>query len=159
MKRVCWYASVTWLLCVIPALGLAQVRTSGQLVGIVKDSSGAVIPKAALTLIDTTTGQTFETTSGADGGFVFPTLQPGTYTLTAAAGGFKPLTLQSIVIQTSRSTEIVVQFQIAGVSEEITVAGNLKEMFLHLTPADDLIFRSGIDAPTLRIDGMTVAGR
>ena len=37
--------------------------------------------------------------------------------------GFKPLTLQSIVIQTSRSTEIVVQFQIAGVSEEITVAG------------------------------------
>jgi hypothetical protein len=123
MKRVCWYASVTWLLCVVPAIGLAQVRTSGQLVGTVKDSSGAVIPKAALTLIDTTTGQTFETTSGADGGYVFPTLQPGTYVLTATAGGFKPLTLQSIVVQTGRSTDLVVQFQIAGVSEEITVAG------------------------------------
>ena len=54
MKRVCLFASVTWLLCVVPALGLAQVRTTGQLVGTVKDSSGAVIPKAALILIDTT---------------------------------------------------------------------------------------------------------
>ena len=42
---------------------------------------------------------------------------------------------------------------------EVTIAGNLGDMFLHLTPADDLIFRYGIDAPTLRIDGMTVAGR
>ncbi|HSA83162.1 MAG TPA: metallopeptidase TldD-related protein, partial [Geminicoccaceae bacterium] len=42
---------------------------------------------------------------------------------------------------------------------EITIAGNLTEMFQHLTPADDLEFRYGIDAPTLRIDGMTVAGQ
>jgi PmbA protein len=42
---------------------------------------------------------------------------------------------------------------------EITIAGNLKDMFLNLTPANDLTHRYGIDAPTLRIDGMTVAGR
>ena len=41
---------------------------------------------------------------------------------------------------------------------EVTVAGNLKSMFLGLTPADDLEFRYGINAPTLRVDGMTVAG-
>jgi PmbA protein len=41
---------------------------------------------------------------------------------------------------------------------ELTVAGNLKDMFMHLTPADDLEFKFGIDAPTIRIDGMTVAG-
>ncbi len=41
---------------------------------------------------------------------------------------------------------------------EVTVAGNLKDMFLALTPADDLEFRYGINAPTLRVDGMTVAG-
>ena len=41
---------------------------------------------------------------------------------------------------------------------EMTVAGNLKDMFANLTPADDLVFRFGTDAPTLRIDGMTVAG-
>lgn len=41
---------------------------------------------------------------------------------------------------------------------EITVAGNLKDMFLVLRPADDLAFRYGVNAPTVRIDGMTVGG-
>jgi len=41
---------------------------------------------------------------------------------------------------------------------EITIASNLKEMFLNLTPANDLVFRRAIDVPTLRIDGMTIAG-
>lgn len=41
---------------------------------------------------------------------------------------------------------------------EITVAGNLKEMFAQLIPANDLDMRFGIDSPTVRIDGMTVAG-
>ncbi|MGR6328575.1 TldD/PmbA family protein [Sphingomonas sp. XXL09] len=47
---------------------------------------------------------------------------------------------------------------IAGPVAEFTVAGNLKDMFLQLTPANDLEFRYGTNVPTLRIDGMTVAG-
>ncbi|WNO53953.1 TldD/PmbA family protein [Stakelama saccharophila] len=41
---------------------------------------------------------------------------------------------------------------------EITVAGNLKDMFARAMPANDLEFRYGVNVPTLRIDGMTVAG-
>ncbi|MCZ6861396.1 MAG: metallopeptidase TldD-related protein [Alphaproteobacteria bacterium] len=41
---------------------------------------------------------------------------------------------------------------------EVTIAGNLVEMFAAITPANDLEIRYGVDAPTLRIDGMTVAG-
>jgi PmbA protein len=41
---------------------------------------------------------------------------------------------------------------------EVTIAGNLKDMFLNLTPASDLVFKTGSDAPTLRIEGMMVAG-
>ena len=41
---------------------------------------------------------------------------------------------------------------------EVTIAGNLKDMFARLTPADDLEFRHRVNAPTLRIDAMTVAG-
>lgn len=41
---------------------------------------------------------------------------------------------------------------------EVTVAGNLVDMYLNLTPANDLEFRYGTDAPTIRVDGMTVAG-
>lgn len=42
--------------------------------------------------------------------------------------------------------------------QEITIAGNLKAMFAALTPADDLEFRHAVNVPTLRVDGMTVAG-
>ncbi len=41
---------------------------------------------------------------------------------------------------------------------EFTIAGNLRDMFLNLTPANDLVFKRGTDAPTLRIEGMTLAG-
>lgn len=41
---------------------------------------------------------------------------------------------------------------------EFTIAGNLKDMFANLTPANDLEFRYGTNVPTVRIDGMTVAG-
>jgi len=41
---------------------------------------------------------------------------------------------------------------------EITIAGHLLEMFAHITPANDLRFKRGTDAPTIRIDGMTMAG-
>ncbi|WP_366657544.1 TldD/PmbA family protein [Fodinicurvata sp. EGI_FJ10296] len=49
--------------------------------------------------------------------------------------------------------------QIAYPVNEVTIAGNLKDMFKAITPADDLELRTGVDAPTLRVDGMTVAGR
>ncbi len=40
----------------------------------------------------------------------------------------------------------------------MTVAGNLKDMFLNLTPASNLVFKGAVNAPTVRIDGMTIAG-
>jgi PmbA protein len=42
---------------------------------------------------------------------------------------------------------------------EVTIAGNLREMLTNLRPADDLELKGSCDAPTVRIDGMTVAGR
>ncbi len=48
--------------------------------------------------------------------------------------------------------------EIAYPVAEVTVAGNMKDMFKELTPANDLVLRYGVDSPTLRIDGMTVAG-
>jgi PmbA protein len=48
--------------------------------------------------------------------------------------------------------------EIRGPVAGITIAGNLLDMFARLVPADDLEFRYGVNVPTLRIDGMTVAG-
>lgn len=41
---------------------------------------------------------------------------------------------------------------------EVTIASTLPEMFAHLTPASDLAFRRGTDSPTVRVEGMTLAG-
>jgi len=49
--------------------------------------------------------------------------------------------------------------EIAYPVNEITIAGNLRDMFLHMTPADDLEFKRATNAPTVRVDGMTIAGR
>ncbi len=41
---------------------------------------------------------------------------------------------------------------------EITIAGNLKDMFMQVTPASDLEFRTSVNAPTCRVEGLTIAG-
>jgi PmbA protein len=53
---------------------------------------------------------------------------------------------------------IIENGEIAGPVAEITIAGNLIDMFRALVPADDLEHRRGINVPTLRIEGMTIAG-
>ncbi|AUW57594.1 modulator protein [Sphingobium sp. SCG-1] len=47
---------------------------------------------------------------------------------------------------------------VVGAVAEITIAGNLIEMFRNLVPANDLVFRYATNVPTIRIDGMMVAG-
>jgi len=42
---------------------------------------------------------------------------------------------------------------------EVTLAGNLVDMFANLTPASDLTLEHGMDAPTVVVEGLTVAGR
>ncbi|MEQ1789016.1 MAG: TldD/PmbA family protein [Rickettsiales bacterium] len=48
--------------------------------------------------------------------------------------------------------------EIAYPVSEITIAGNLKDMFANLTPANDLAFHYSTNAPTVRVENMTVAG-
>lgn len=48
--------------------------------------------------------------------------------------------------------------ELAEAISECTIAGNLRDMFLNMTPANDLEFRRGTDAPTIRIEGLTLAG-
>ncbi len=52
----------------------------------------------------------------------------------------------------------IVNGEIAGPIAEFTVAGNLLDMFAQLTPANDLEWYRGVNVPTIRVDGMTVAG-
>ena len=48
--------------------------------------------------------------------------------------------------------------QLAFPVSEITIAGNLRDMFMTLEPANDLIFKSSTNAPSCRVEGLTIAG-
>ena len=50
------------------------------------------------------------------------------------------------------------QGQLAFPVSEITIAGNLRDMFMTLEPANDLIFKSSTNAPSCRVEGLTIAG-
>ena len=52
----------------------------------------------------------------------------------------------------------IVGGEICGPVAEFTIAGNLVDMFAALTPADDLEWHRMTNVPTLRVDGMTIAG-
>ena len=53
---------------------------------------------------------------------------------------------------------IIEDGEIGAPVAEITIAGNLIAMFASLTPADDLEHRRAVNVPTLRMEGMTIAG-
>ena len=106
------------------------------MIGTVKDASGAVVANADIVLIDLATGTSKEIKSGPEGGFVIPNLQPGRYTLTATAAGFQPQTIQEVVVETSRVTDVVVQFQVAGVTEQVNVEG--RSSVVETSSSDDL---------------------
>jgi hypothetical protein len=67
-----------------------QNTITGDVVGIVTDPSGAVVPGAAVTLISRDNGFTQTNTTGAQGVYRFSLLQPGPYAVSAAAQGFEP---------------------------------------------------------------------
>src|SRR5580704_12491047 len=77
-------------LFLFPGFAMGQARTEGQLTGTIVDPSGAGVPGAILTLSEPSTGFSKTVTSNSSGDYVFPDLQPGSYTLNADAKGFAP---------------------------------------------------------------------
>src|SRR5436190_1819042 len=70
----------------------------GSLTGIVHDTAGAVIPSAAVKVVNPSTMQDFATVTNDVGSYTFTTLPPGTYNLTVSAKGFRTLTQRDLVI-------------------------------------------------------------
>src|SRR5215471_4362099 len=108
-----------------PAAVPAQVRTTGSIVGTVRDASGALVPDAQIEITDIGTGVATSSRSGKAGEFVFPALQPGRYRLLATAAGFEPAVLADLVVDTGRTTSVTVLVQVAGVQEQVKVQAAL----------------------------------
>lgn len=141
-----------------------ELVSDGRLTGWLMDSA------AARQLGGTPTGHAVRGAGGSPG--------VGTSNLHLAAGSLTPAELMADIADGVYVNELIghgvngvtgdysrgasgfriVNGQIAGPVAEFTVAGNLIDMFAALTPANDLEWHRGINVPTIRIDGMTIAG-
>ena len=104
---------------------LAQVGNQASLEGTVTDSSGAVVPNAAIKLTNTGTGIAFAATTSATGYFRFPVIPVGTYDLSASRDGFAPYTMKTIDIAVGAKVNLPISLAVAGQKETVVVTGDL----------------------------------
>jgi len=116
-----WLGTILVLLtlCIAPAVWGQAVN--GTLLGTVIDATGATVTNAKVTATAVATGATHESTTNESGNYTFPDLQPGIYTVSAEAAGFKKLTRENISLLSNSSTRVDLNLQAGNVSETITV--------------------------------------
>ncbi|HEV2484969.1 MAG TPA: carboxypeptidase regulatory-like domain-containing protein [Terracidiphilus sp.] len=107
------------------ALGFSQVlmgqTVNGTLLGTVADSTGATIANAQVTVTLTSTGAMHVAETNGSGNYTFPGLQPGVYTITIDAKGFKKAEQQNINLLANTSPRVDVILQPGNVSETVVV--------------------------------------
>src|SRR5690349_11635696 len=99
----------------------AQTTGAATIVGTVTDSTGAVVPQAKVTVVNTETNFNFAGLTNQDGYYYVPYLRPGIYKVTIEAPGFKRYVRDSIELRTNDSPRIDVKLEIGNVSESVEV--------------------------------------
>jgi Carboxypeptidase regulatory-like domain len=126
LRIVCSPLSLTGLavlvLCItlLGGSGVAQT-TTGSIFGTVTDQTGSVIPNAAITATEITTGIARTTQSNASGNYLFPSVPAGDYNITAQAKGFGTQTQNGLHVDVNQSANAKFKLTIGGVSQSVTV--------------------------------------
>jgi hypothetical protein len=119
-KQLAW---VLGILLAMPGISWAQ-GFNGAITGVIKDTSGAVVPDVALTLRNEKTDQTVATTvSGPEGEFAFRNLNPAMYTVEAIKDGFQTVTHPKVEVTLSSTQRVEIVLPVAGAQEKIEVLG------------------------------------
>ena len=95
--------------------------TNATLSGTVEDAQGALVPNAAITVMQIDTGQSRSTQSGVDGHYIITDLPIGSYRITASSPGFKTLVVPSVTLQMNQSAVMPLALAVGSATEQITV--------------------------------------
>src|SRR3989475_4818076 len=123
MKRL---IGLSIVLLFVGASGSAFAQVNAVLSGTVADASGALIPGVEVTAKNVNTGIIDTRLSNESGNFVFPSLQPGTYTLSAALSGFQTATYNNVVLGQGQQVRLNFTLQVAAAAQnvEVTIAAD-----------------------------------
>ena len=103
-----------------PAAAAAQAGQA-ELTGEVRDSSGAGVAKATVTVTQTETGDVMTTTSGTDGVYTVTNLRPGLYTVTVEMQGFRRFVREGVRLTTGERIRLDVTLAVGGIDDEVKV--------------------------------------
>ena len=105
--------------------GLMFAQTQrGTIAGTITDPTGAVIPNAAVQVLNAETGAKFDGISNGTGFYSIPFLPYGSYTLTANVQGFKSYTAQAIEVAAATTTTLNISLQVGNASDEVSVTAS-----------------------------------
>src|SRR4051812_21975180 len=154
-------AGLIWLIAA--GISWAQAVAGSQVSGVVKDSSGGVLPGVEVTMTKTDTGTVRTVFTGTDGAYVVTNLPVGPYKMKAVLQGFNTYVQEGIVLQVNTNPTIDVSLSVGSVGEQITVTANaatvetrstgvgqvidnqqITEIPLNGRQATELIFLSGL---------------
>ena len=111
---------VVFALLVLTASIHAQ-RTTGDLQGVVKDASGAVLPGVSVSVTGPNIPRAQTTTTTENGSYRIANLPPGTYTVAFELSGFKTVSLQGLRVSVGGTLEQNVGLEIGALSESVSV--------------------------------------
>jgi hypothetical protein len=109
------------LQCLAGVALLAGIAHAQEFTGRVVDSSGAVLPKAKVTVVNQDTNVYTTTVTTASGDFTVPYLRPGIYRVSAARAGFETQTKTDITLQVSQTITVNFAMKVGSVAETVTV--------------------------------------
>ncbi len=115
------YRLIPILILLLAATSLYAQATGSSLVGRVMDESGAALPGVTITATNDATGFSRTVVTGVDGGYRFPSLPVGTYTVVADLSGFNPVSTKNVVLNVATERTLNVTLKQAAVREQITV--------------------------------------
>jgi hypothetical protein len=119
--------------------------TTGDLTGVVVDSSKAVLAGAAVTIVNRDTGLTRSVATDAVGRFVVAALPVGTYGVRVEHPGFVPFAAPDLVLRLGSSVDIELPMTVAGPQTEVTVVGDAPVVDTRTAAISNVIQQARID--------------
>ncbi|HEX6729841.1 MAG TPA: carboxypeptidase-like regulatory domain-containing protein, partial [Pyrinomonadaceae bacterium] len=113
--------SLTFAVICLLALTAQGQTTTGALTGTINDQSGAVVAGATVMIVNNQTGSERSALSNSGGTFDFQTLQPGMYTISVEATGFRKAVARDILVSVGSTAEVKIPLEAGPASETVTV--------------------------------------
>lgn len=134
---------------VVFATGTLFAATTGRISGTARDSEGAVVPNAKVTLTNTATGVVQTVVTDGEGVYNFPTVQIGHYTISFESTGFEKFTETNLSIDVDTERRVDATLKPAGTSEQVTVTSTDVAVDTESAQMGEVIGTAEIDAVPL----------